>query len=533
MAAQPPAAGAAASGVPGKSRRRRRWPWLLGALLLLAAAAALWYRLPPPAYLPDYRLDLRLPPQGAPAPRGLWAGFAARPITPDPERDGPVWLAGFGSKGRRATGVHDPLWARAVVLGDGRVRIGIVALDLIGHYYTDTIQVRQAARELGLDYVAVCSTHNHNSFDAIGLWGRLPLVSGRSEPLMERTRRAAVAALAEAAAALAPASLVVAQAPSGTESVRRPSGEHGREALFRGWIRDDRPPYVIDERVTVLRLERRVEASPHGAAVAAAGRAPPGATLGTVVIWGNHPEALGPDNCQLTSDYPHFLREHMEAHAGGICVFLVGAVGGLMSPLDVEVTLADGTRTRGPSFRQAEAIGRGVAEVALAALAGPGAVRLEEAPLAVRARTVSWPLANRIFYLAAKLGVIDRGFIPPGQLRSEVAVLRVGPLVLLLVPGEIYPELLLGGIENPPGADFPGTPPEGPPLYELVDAPFKAAVGLANDLVGYIIPKAEWDEAPPYLYGSSRAWYGEINSTGPEAAGAVCGGLRALLEEPW
>ena len=29
---------------------------------------------------------------------------------------------------------------------------------------------------------------------------------------------------------------------------------------------------------------------------------------------------------------------------------------------------------------------------------------------------------------------------------------------------------------------------------------YKFVFGLANDEIGYIIPKSEWDEVPPYLY---------------------------------
>jgi hypothetical protein len=43
-------------------------------------------------------------------------------------------------------------------------------------------------------------------------------------------------------------------------------------------------------------------------------------------------------------------------------------------------------------------------------------------------------------------------------------------------------------------------------------------IGLANDEVGYIIPKRQWDDTQPYCYGSARSQYGEINSCGPETA---------------
>ena len=62
------------------------WTWLLSANSVLAADAT------------------------------LLVGFAESEITPDVHGDKPVWIAGYGH-GRRATGVHDPLMVRCVVLG--------------------------------------------------------------------------------------------------------------------------------------------------------------------------------------------------------------------------------------------------------------------------------------------------------------------------------------------------------------------------------------------------------------------------------
>jgi hypothetical protein len=47
-------------------------------------------------------------------------------------------------------------------------------------------------------------------------------------------------------------------------------------------------------------------------------------------------------------------------------------------------------------------------------------------------------------------------------------------------------------------------------------------VGLANDELGYIIPKRQWDEKPPFAYGRTSAQYGEINSVGPDTAPILC-----------
>src|SRR5262249_7020112 len=66
-----------------------------------------------------------MPMSAGPAP--ILAGVAGATITPD--RSLP--LEGYGGQ-RPATGVLDPLEARAIVLDDGRTRAAVLALDLCG-----------------------------------------------------------------------------------------------------------------------------------------------------------------------------------------------------------------------------------------------------------------------------------------------------------------------------------------------------------------------------------------------------------------
>ena len=85
------------------------------------------------------------------------------------------------------------------------------------------------------------------------------------------------------------------------------------------------------------------------------------------------------------------------------------------------------------------------------------------------------PLENKLYLLARQLGVLRRpAFLWTGDplkadpaddgelkkplcLRTEVAWLRLGELDVACLPGEIYPELVLDKVQDPPdpGADFP------------------------------------------------------------------------------
>src|SRR5262249_37477025 len=99
-------------------------------------------------------------------PNGLQAGFAEADITPKLGAK-PGFMAGFGQD-RKATAVHDPLLARAVVLHDGKQKIALVSIDVVGFFHPNVVRVREGLP--GFAYVLVSSTHNHEGPDTLGLW---------------------------------------------------------------------------------------------------------------------------------------------------------------------------------------------------------------------------------------------------------------------------------------------------------------------------------------------------------------------------
>jgi hypothetical protein len=120
----------------------------------------------------------------------------------------------------------------------------------------------------------------------------------------------------------------------------------------------------------------------------------------------------------------------------------------------------------------------------------------------------------------------------PQCIRSEVGLLKLGEVEAAMIPGEIYPELVLGKVQDPPdpGADFPDAPIE-PAIYAQMKGRYRMIFGLANDEIGYILPKRQWDEKPPFCYGRKKAQYGEINSIGPDAGPILCEAFRELARK--
>ena len=52
-------------------------------------------------------------------------------------------------------------------------------------------------------------------------------------------------------------------------------------------------------------------------------------------------------------------------------------------------------------------------------------------------------------------------------------------------------------------------------------------INQANDAVGYIVPRSQWDRLPPHTYGDD-AQYGEGVSLGSHVAGALREAVREM-----
>jgi len=225
--------------------------------------------------------------------------------------------------------------------------------------------------------------------------------------------------------------------------------------------------------------------------------------------------------------------------------YFTGTVGGLMTNLGLPLKDDKGNELKDGTFEKTEKYGVEVGKLAEKAVAAGKAATL--VPFTVRTRALLVPVDNNLYKLAWGMGVLDRTmyvwdgnptpkeFVPakdPGKtigIKTEVGHLTLGELDVACIPGEIYPELVLDKIQDPAdkGADFPDAPKE-PAVYPHMTGKFKMIVGLANDEIGYIIPKRQWDEKKPFCYGLTKAQYGEINSCGPDVAAVLCGEFKKL-----
>lgn len=471
---------------------------------------------------PDYLVDLKI--INTKEPQSLNIGFAKMPITPkiidtwndannnakyredegdtynDNNNNGEfdaIWIAGF-SNGKPAQGVHDDVWSRVIVIDDGDTRVALVSLDAIGLMHDDVIDIReQIPKNLNIDYTLISSTHTHESNDLIGIWGENVFNSGVNAEAMTYLKRQTVEAIKLASKNKRPAKIKFAQDLSGEDAK---------------YIKDTRSPIV---KATGILLMQVIDAEMD-------------TTLGTIINWANHPESLWSKNLLISSDFPHYIREGIEngifkgdelVHdgVGGITIYFSGAVGGLMAP-HPSLPIADpflDTLYSEPSFTKTKALGEQIAILSLSALNNSNDI-ISKSNISLRAKTLTLPLDNTMFRIAGGIGLLQRGSPELFKTRTEVAAIKIGQSMFVSIPGEIYPEILYGEVEAPPGQEFDIDPIETPPVQEIIKEKYKFYFGLSNDEIGYIIPKSEWDVEKPYLYNSERDTYGEENSLGPE-----------------
>lgn len=399
----------------------------------------------------------------------LSAGCSKVVITP------PVgaYLAGH-FRPRKSTGVHDDLYARALVLSDGDVELALVVCDLLCVDSEVVSKSREIVRrELGIPEgnVMVAATHTHTGPYAVrDFMG--------SERLSEEYLSVLPSLIAGA----------VIEAHEGMERVRVGFGvgrEDGVAFNRRYYMRDGRvvtnpgrgnpdvvgPAGPVDPSVGVVRLDRAS-----------------GGVRCLLVNYANHVDVV--KGTLISADYPGIVCRFIERALGGraTCIYTNGAMG------DVNhINVRDPEQRDG--YEEAERIGVIVACEALRT-ALEVRCRYSDVELASAREVVRLPLrrvseeeverARRVLreggaslrdrvYATEALLLHERYERGERYVEAELQVLSVGDCALAGVPGELFAEL-------------------GLRLKEMSPFPLTLVVGLANGYVGYIPTARAYDE---------------------------------------
>lgn len=354
--------------------RPRRVALVLGGLLVVLLFGVVVHDVCDGRQLRPPRLQLKAQVEGP-----LLAGAAIRALAVPL----PATVAGYGIPRANARAVAFPVQARALVLEAGAVRVGLVSLDLLlGDAELDTA-IHEATAGLALTDTWVTVTHTHSG---PGGYASNPIAQLAGTGLLRGATREAV--VSAAAGALRDA-----------YAARRPVSLRFAEGSVPELVGAREPPQDVDARLSRLVFEGE------------------GGPVAQLLIFACHPTLVPRPPSGLDPDWPGRLAE---AEGDGVTLVLQGAVGNVSPALREEA----GGRLAHFVAQLASAADAlspvpvpsllGVARVSVE-LPGPDARRL--VPRLLR------PLTDNVLCAAA-----------PAE--ASVELLRVGPLVLLGVPGE-------------------------------------------------------------------------------------------------
>ena len=424
-------------------------------------------------------------------------GFGSSEI-PLPETEEPLYIAGYHN-GCEIEGVLDLQRVNAVWFDTGSGGVLLIGVDCVGLGRDTVLTIRERlsgfAAETDCRAVNVYATHTHAGADTLGLWGPVGQ-NGKNAAFLENVIAAAVEA----------AKLAYENRRTGTLS-------YGSTETV-DFQRDSRLPLVYDSTLHQLRFS------------------PSDGTAGIrILFYAAHAESLRGKNRLLSRDFPGMASDIIREKTGEDTLFVPGAVGGLVM---TSIRPEAGDEGNYDSLLNCRITAGQFADYALSI------TEEESVPpvLGCRLTETTVPLDNSIFMYYRFLGILgnpvsDRDVGETGySLITEVGLLTLGDTGIALIPGEIFPELVLadGGYE--------GTVPVLESLAAESGLRRLLTAGLCNDELGYIVPPEDYFLHPtqPYLTpgtdGDNRRHYEETNSTGRNTAQYIAAAFEKLLLTP-
>jgi len=426
--------------------------------------------------------------------------------------------------------VHDPLYARALVLENEDTKIAVISADSIGYSNdilgTDrnfTSEVRQMVEQrVGIDAqnIMLASTHAHSTPETTGITRLLDVPE--AAPWLEVLIDQLASAVEIAVSNLTEAHLKAGRGEAeGIGYSRRVIGKDGKFYHWTNRPADDQiARCAVDHQVGVLLCESVED------------------NLGSVLInFACHPVTVQVQP-SVSADYPgvatriieqtfNGCRTHPSPSKGGDCMFLQGA-GGNINPLlgttnfdDVErygMILAGAVmqvvgRLRSPKVPVMEvALGMASEVVYLPARELPEREPFEKAykEALLAAKNAQTEEERHVASRTAirnkeTLDLIDRGTDP---IRTEVQVMRIGDVALVATPGELFAEL---GLE----------------IKQKSVAPYTFVIGYANDWIGYIVSPGTFAE------GGYEASPGPWTRAGEEGGQIIMRKALELIKKLW
>lgn len=376
------------------------------------------------------------------------AGAAVRIITPNPLL--PV-SGGIGTP-KKSTAKNGELYARALVLEKGDVRIAIVNVDNLGWPAALGNKSRALIQGIPPQNVLIGATHTHSGPDAYGF----PNEKGESFAdlkYLDQCVKLIAEAVNEAVKNLQEASLKTAV------------GEAKGKIAYNYYA-----DQLYDPRCGVIQAIARTGAN-RGKAIA------------TLVNYAIHPEVIGSGRGILSPDLCGPLYDRIEAKGGGTAIFMNGAQGGMVT---ADNRLENGKEAN--DWNECKRIGELLADEALRIIESAG---IQENPaLYCQARKIQFPVDSEIMRYILKNSPIKNEMAGDNRVATQLNLLNVGNAQILSIPGEALPNI--GFYVK---------------RHMKTSQPF--LFGLTNDAFGYMLTKVDFQSFKRYDY-VSRTSLGEM-----------------------
>lgn len=409
----------------------------------------------------------------------LRAGVARVNLTPPLEMK--AALGGYGARqSKPALGVHDLVWAKAVVLATGDRKFALVTADVLAFppQFKAAVMQGLASEGWSADQVMLLPSHTHTSIDMMALhpgnvFGNRQLGIFHKE-LFQHTTEQLVKVIRDAGRGLLP---VVAGSTTISVSDRNRNRRSGLT--------------THDTDLTVTRVDRTN-----------------GQPMAVLVNWTAHPTFMDEEDMLFSGDWPGHLQRTVESLIGqGVTVMFYNGAEGDQSPVPPAGC--------GSNWERAERYGREMGIIAWRAWEKTRPAVIKE--FAYHTETIALPKrqwhpdfmkTGGAEYGLDEVGMqalVDR--LVPSETRSTC--LRLGDLVILGVPAELAAQL---GLEAKTKA------------RQATGASSVAVGGLANEWISYALPAAEYAKGG---YEASVSFYGEpLGTILVEAAVRAAQGLE-------
>jgi len=289
----------------------------------------------------------------------LKIGAGSADITPDPARMR-ITTGGYGKfLGHVAKGVHDPVYAKAVVFELNGKKAALVALDLVevSNEIMDAAFLRLAGTEFNGDNLFVCATHTHAAPGAVENIIIADLAFGPySQKVVDIIADGIAKAVKDANAGLKPATLGIAQAqaPGLTRNRRVDYYNYDTRRFSKPY--DPKTEPITDDTISILRANDQA-----------------GKPIAIILHFATHGTTLGPNNTQLSADWPGVTRRELESKYPGAVVMYINGAQGDQAPDEADVP---------DDFQAMDIFGKRVAEAAIPLLEKTSPINPE--PLKIR-----------------------------------------------------------------------------------------------------------------------------------------------------